>query len=119
MGVAGCAVHRPVLQPVRAEVAPREGFRIDRPVAIVDQRGLRFHGWICRNFLGSFAPRRLRLERLDAEGRQVAVAATGVTLPARPDCTIYDISTDWRLAPGERVRLCASDNGTPCLAAKP
>ena len=107
---------RPRYQPVVSEVVPAPGFRIDRPVAIVDPRGLRFHGWICRNVsgVGRFSPRALRVERIDGRGEIVSHAKAGVYLSHRPDCTIYDIPTSWTLPPEERVRLCAADGDRTC-----
>lgn len=115
LALAGCVTfHRPVYQDVKSEVVQAPGFSIYRPAAIVAPGGLRFHNWICRDSGGYFAPRALRLERIGPSGEIVATAHGGVSLPTRPDCSVYDIPTDWFLADGERVRLCVADGAKPC-----
>lgn len=100
------SLQRPQYQPVSAEVVPVRGFFIGDPKAIIDPRGLRFHGWICRNYVGGFAPRELRIEQLDEKGSAAATATAIVNVPSRSGCSFYDIPTDWRLPVGARVRLC-------------
>ena len=115
--LGGCLTfHRPTYRPIASEVIQEAGFSIDRPEAIVDPEGLRFHNWICRDRRGLMGPDALRLERLNEAGEVVDVARAGVELPNRPGCTVYDIRTRWKLRPGERVRLCAARGAEPCPA---
>lgn len=113
--LAGCVTfHRPDFQDVKSEVVQTPGFSIYRPAAMITPEGLRFLNWICRDSPGFFAPRSLRLERIDGSGQVVATAQGGVILPRNPECSTYNIPTGWTLAPGERVRLCVADGAKPC-----
>lgn len=89
---------------------------MQRPVAITEPRGLRFHGWICRDLsgVGRFAPRALRVERLDAAGKVTDFVERSVSLPVRTGCAIYDVPTSWTLGPEEGVRLCAANGYRSC-----
>lgn len=113
--LSGCVTfQRPQYQAVSAEVIPVSGFDIHDPAAIVDPGGLRFHGWVCRQLPGGFAPRKIRVEQLDEKGLAVANAAAPVNVPSRIGCSLYDIRTNWHLPVGARVRLCKNDG--PCTA---
>lgn len=114
MAVAGCAtLERPPTQPITSDVVPVHGFRIASPAAMLDSKGVRFHGWICRKNRGALAPHRLRIEQLNSSGEVVATATGGVRVPTRRDCSIYDLPTSWSLTDQTQVRLCA-DRGRAC-----
>lgn len=112
--LAACVTKRPTYAAVPSEVIQRSGFAIHRPSAIVDPKDLRFHGWVCRKWTAGFAPGRLRIERLDAAGNVTARAYGGIHLAVRPECTTYDIWTNWDVSSVGRVRLCAADGEEPC-----
>lgn len=121
LGLAACAAYggKP-LQAVQADIVAPRGIEISDPDGIVEPIGLRFHGWICRRATTAAAPRALRLERIDAAGQIVDSAHAGVRVdPGRRDCAPYDIPTDWRLGPGETVRICASAGSQACPRAEP
>jgi len=116
--LGACAgMQRPQLQPVDSQVVAVSGFRLDRPAALMEPQGLRFHGWICRRSLGMAAPRGLRVERLNTAGEVTATATRAVAVPHRRDCALYDVPTNWSLGPGETVRLCAN-SGPTCTPAR-
>jgi len=110
------SITRPQYVPILSEVVAEPGLSIDRPAAILDPAGLRFHGWICRRWTGGAAPTRLRLERLAATGHTTAFTYGTVHVPERSGCTVYDIPTDWRFSPLERVMLCVADRDRGCPA---
>jgi hypothetical protein len=121
LGLAACAAYGgKALQTVPADIHAPHGIEISAPDAISEPIGLRFHGWICRRATAASAPRALRLERIDAAGQVSDAAHAGVRLNSgRRDCATYDIPTDWRLAPAETVRICASSDSQACPVTAP
>lgn len=92
-----------------ATQAPR-GYRMPAPFMAVRTDGVRVHGSVCRTTLTAApAPRLVRLEWLDDQGRAVGAARTRLVgnLSGRPGrgCAYYDLQAS---APaGARLRVSA------------
>lgn len=117
LGVAGCAAYggATLLEVTTDVVAPNSGVVLKGPDVIATMEGTRFHGSVCRK-RPVMSPTRIRVERVGAAGEILASAARPVSgLGGRgPRCSVYDVPTDWRIAPDERVRVCALRTDTPC-----
>jgi hypothetical protein len=120
LGVAGCAAYGGValLEVSTDIVAPSRGVVLSVPDAIQMTDGIRFHGWVCRKG-PVISPTHIRLERVSGSGEVLdSVTRTlGALGGRRPRCSVYDVPTDWRIAPDERVRVCALRNDASCATS--
>ena len=95
-----------------ASAASPEGFHISAPTVTSDATGARIHGAVCRtSAISTASPGELRIERIDGGGRVMASAYARLSrgLTGRDGgCGYYDRQTDWRLAAGEHVAVCAA-----------
>lgn len=99
--------------PVSVEIVPDREIRIGTPSAIVEPYGTRLHGWLCRATVTAEGTHGLRAERLSDAGEVVDTFIGKGTLPRSHGCAIYDVRTDWKIQPGERLRIC-DDRGRAC-----
>lgn len=115
LAIAGCSTVPEAVENIDFDVVKPSGFQIKPPWASVTPQGVRFQGWVCRaQPLGRQSPRRLRAERLAADGSIEAFAiGLGPQVPPRIGCRIYMISTDWQVDAVRRIRVCR-DTGSPC-----
>jgi hypothetical protein len=118
-GLAGCAAYGgATMLSLPIDVAPSRSASVSTPDAIQTTTGTRFHGSVCRRTPWN-APTQIRVERIGRDGAVVDVASRPISgLSGRgPRCTFYDVTTDWTIAPPERVRVCASRSDAPCQPA--
>ena len=113
IALAGCAsgVNKsPAPVSIRTDAAP--GYALHSPVAFQEASGLRLHGWICRGSSAHFAAR-IGADRVSAAGQVMAsVSSHAPELNGRGSrCGVYDFATDWTLAAGEAVHICAVRRG--------
>ncbi len=116
-GLAGCAAYggAAVLEVATDVVAPSRGVALEAPDAIQTADGTRFHGWVCRKG-PVISPTRIRLERVSGSGEILDSVARSISgLGGRgPRCSVYDVPTNWKITPDERVRVCALRTDSPC-----
>ena len=115
---AGCAGGG-VRLSLPMEVASPRGFVFKTPVALKTPEGVRFHGALCRASL-SPAPTHIRLDHVSASGALLGSKSAWVTdLEGRDaHCGYYNVQTDWTVAAGEHVRVCAQHADAPCAPVK-
>ena len=91
-----------------------QGFKIAAPSVTTDAAGARIHGAVCRtSAISTVSSGELRIERIDGGGRVMASAYARLSrgLTGRDGgCGFYDRQTDWRLAAGEHVAVCAASS---------
>jgi hypothetical protein len=96
------------------EIMPSSGAALGRPDVTQMGAGLRVRGSICRK--AQIPPAWVRIERIDAGGTVVAAKSqrlSGLSGKGRR-CSFYELTTDWSLGSGERVRLCATRTASHC-----
>lgn len=88
--------------------APR-GFELGKPDLLAGPDGVRVHGALCRKIAWGLAPTRLRLELLTSAGDPVAEVSKSIwgLMPHRRGCGFYNLPTNWRIEPGQTLRLTA------------
>ena len=79
--------------------------------------GLELHGRVCRMALG-IAPAWLHADQVSETGEVLdSMSHSLSSLQSRNStCTFYDLRTHWKLAPGQRVRLCVERSDKACPA---
>jgi hypothetical protein len=99
--------------PLTATV-PR-GYEVRGAAVQQTPAGARIHGRICRQSLTP-PPTRLAAEHLDADGKVLASASHSLSgLGGRGNaCAVFDFPTDWTLAAGDAVKLCALRSNGAC-----
>jgi hypothetical protein len=115
LGMAGCAAHAAVAVNVPVEAVPRHGFDVRLPTALQTPTGTRFHGAVCKDF-PSRRGTSIHLDRIGADGQILSSTSQHLSgLDGRDDrCTFYDAFTNWTVAPGEHVNVCAVNSDTVC-----
>jgi hypothetical protein len=122
LGMGGCAAYAAygaVVVNVPVEAIAKHGFDLRSPTALQTPTGTRFHGAVCKEF----ASRRgasIHLDRIGVGGQILASTSQHLSgLDGRDNrCTFYDAWTDWTIAPGEHVDVCAVNSDTICRAPK-
>ncbi len=121
LGVTGCSAYGdPTLLDAPIQVSAQRGFDVRPPVAIKTAAGTRFHGFLCHNPSMHASPV-IHLDRVSAGGAVLAstyVHISGLSGHNGSRCAVYNTTTDWVLAPGEQVHLCALRTNSTCDAAR-
>lgn len=120
LGAGACAESGGgALLPVPMDVTAPYGFVAGSPAAFRTPTGTRFHGSVCRHSWMA-PPRRVHLDQISAAGAIMASTSRPLFgLEGRnSSCTFYDVATDWMIAPGERVSVCAARTDRPCARQK-
>jgi hypothetical protein len=114
----GCAGGGALLN-LPIEVAAPRGFALKTPVALKTPEGVRFDGALCRESL-SPAPTRIRLDHVSASGALLGTRSASVTdLEGRnAHCAYFNVQTDWTVAEGDHIRVCAPRSDAPCAPVK-
>jgi hypothetical protein len=116
VGAVNCTVNgRPILLSVTMDVTAPHGYVAAPPSAFQTPSGTRFHGSVCRKSWMA-PPTRIRLDRVSESGAILASTSRPLFgLEGRNStCAFYDVVTDWVLAAGERISVCATRTATPC-----
>jgi hypothetical protein len=94
--------------------APR-GYQVRDAVVRSDAAGARIHGRICRQTLAP-PPTEVRADHLGADGQVLGSATHSLSgLNGRDSaCTVFDLPTNWTVAAGEAVRVCALRSQGAC-----
>ena len=120
LGAGACAESGgATLLPVPMDVTAPYGFVAGSPAAFQTPTGTLFHGSVCRHSWMA-PPTRVHLDRISARGAIVASTSSPLFgLEGRNStCTFYDVATDWMIAPGERINVCAVRTDMPCAPEK-
>ena len=114
----GLAAHGGQTAPVQpVDATTLNGFSIRSPAALRTAEGVRFHGWVCRES-GVHTQAHIQIDRLNAQGAILASTSHPVSgLNGRDNhCAIFDVPTNWTLAPGDKVLVCAARSDQTCVS---